>query len=88
MGKLQGNASILISLPYFFGKRVPIDIRHQIKEVLDIENEGGMRTYLGIPEETSGSKCKLFAFLKEKLDHRINGWSGRWLTKGGKGNSY
>ena len=52
--------------------------------MLGIQNEGGMGTYLGIPEDISGSKCKLFAFLKDKLMHRMNGWTGRWLSKGGK----
>ena len=43
-----------------------------------------MGTYLGIPEDISGSTCKLFSFLKYKLMHRVNGWTGRWLSKGGK----
>ena len=49
-----------------------------------IQNEGGIRTYLGIPEDISGSKCKLSAFLKDKLMNRVNGWTGRWLSEGGK----
>ena len=36
-----------------------------------------METYLGIPEDISGSKMKLFAFLKERLQNRVNGWTGR-----------
>ena len=43
-----------------------------------------MGTYLGIPEDISRSKCKLFAFLKDKLMNRVNGWTNRWLSKGGK----
>ena len=43
-----------------------------------------MGTYLGIPEDISRSKCKLFAFLKDKLINRVNGWTGRWLSKGRK----
>ena len=43
-----------------------------------------MGSYLGIPEDISGSKVRLFAFLKERLQNRVNGWTGRWLTKGGK----
>ncbi|XP_048608697.1 uncharacterized protein LOC106363524 [Brassica napus] len=67
-----------------FGKRISVIARQEIKDVLGIQNEGGMGTYLGIPEDISGSKCKLFAFLKDKLMHRVNGWTGRWLSKGGK----
>ncbi|XP_048605505.1 uncharacterized protein LOC125583020 [Brassica napus] len=67
-----------------FGKRINANTRQEIKDALGIQNEGGMGTYLGIPEDISGSKCKLFAFLKDKLMHRVNGWTGRWLSKGGK----
>lgn len=42
-----------------------------------------MGNYVGIPEDISGSKCKLFAFLREKLMHIVNGWTCRWLSKGG-----
>lgn len=43
-----------------------------------------MIKYLGITEDISSSKCKLFAFLKDKLMHRVNGLMGRWLLKGRK----
>ncbi|XP_048637537.1 uncharacterized protein LOC125609952 [Brassica napus] len=58
--------------------------RQEVKDTLGIHNDGGMGKYLGIPEDISGSKCKLFAFLKDDLMHRVNGWTGRWLSKGGK----
>ncbi|XP_048615701.1 uncharacterized protein LOC125588412 [Brassica napus] len=58
--------------------------RQEVKDTLGIHNDGGMGKYLGIPEDISGSKCKLFAFLKDNLMHRVNGWTGRWLSKGGK----
>ncbi|XP_048595626.1 uncharacterized protein LOC125577794 [Brassica napus] len=64
--------------------RINANTRQEIKDAMGIQNEGGMGTYLGIPEDISGSKCKLFAFLKDKLMHRVNGWTGRWLSKGGK----
>ncbi|XP_033133908.1 uncharacterized protein LOC117127485 [Brassica rapa] len=63
--------------------RINANTRQEIKDVLGIHNDGGMGKYLGIPEDISGSKCKLFAFLKDNLMHRVNGWTGRWLSKGG-----
>ncbi|XP_048599931.1 uncharacterized protein LOC125595422 [Brassica napus] len=65
-------------------QRINTATRLEIKDVLGIHNDGGMGKYLGIPEDISGSKCKLFAFLKDNLMHRVNGWTGRWLSKGGK----
>ena len=60
-----------------FGKRINANVRQHINDTLGIQNKGGMGTYLGIPEDISGSKCKLFAFLKDKLMRRVNGWTGR-----------
>lgn len=45
---------------------------------------GKWRLYLGIPEDISGSKMKLFVFLKERLQNQVNGWTCRQLTKGEK----
>ncbi|XP_033139542.1 uncharacterized protein LOC117131581 [Brassica rapa] len=64
--------------------RINAATRQEVKDTLGIHNDGGMGKYLGIPEDISGSKCKLFAFLKDDLMHRVNGWTGRWLSKGGK----
>ena len=68
----------------FFGKKIPGNVKEPIKTTMGITNEGGMGKYLGIPEDISRSKRKLFAFLKDRLQNGVNGWTGRWLTKGGK----
>ncbi|XP_022549590.1 uncharacterized protein LOC111201644 [Brassica napus] len=59
--------------------RINANTRQEIKDKMGIQNEGGMGTYLGIPEDISGSKCKLFAFLKDKLMHR---WSSNPPKRG------
>ena len=83
-GKTSGQCINFDKSSLLFGKRIGANIRQQIKDTLGIQDERGMGTYLGIAEEISGSKCKLFAFLKEKLILRVNGRTGRWLSKGGK----
>ncbi|XP_033139405.1 uncharacterized protein LOC117131069 [Brassica rapa] len=83
-GQASGQCINFDKSSLLFGKRINANTRQEIKDALGIQNEGGMGTYLGIPEDISGSKCKLFAFLKDKLMHRVNGWTGRWLSKGGK----
>ncbi|XP_048605537.1 uncharacterized protein LOC125583041 [Brassica napus] len=83
-GKAYGQCINFEKSSLLFGKRINANTRQEIKDAMGIQNEGGMGTYLGIPEDISGSKCKLFAFLKDKLMHRVNGWTGRWLSKGGK----
>ena len=43
-----------------------------------------MENYLGIPESLGGSKTQFFGFLNERVNNKVNGWTVRFLTKGGK----
>ena len=83
-GKTSGQCINFDKSSLLFGKRINAATRQEVKDTLGIHNDGGMGKYLGIPEDISGSKCKLFAFLKDNLMHRVNGWTGRWLSKGGR----
>lgn len=42
-------------------------------DILRITNIGGMGSYLGIPESLGGSKKKIFSFVQERMQDRING---------------
>lgn len=71
-GKASDHCINFDKTSLLFGKRVSMDVRQTRKDTLAIRNEGVMGSYLGIPEDINGSKCKLFAFIKEKLQNRIN----------------
>lgn len=43
-----------------------------------------MGVYLGLPEKICGSKKQVFAFIQDRLQNRINSWSAKLLSKGGK----
>ena len=67
-----------------FGNKVPPDLKKEIKQALGITKKGGMGVYLGLPEKICGSKKQAFAFIQERLHNRINSWSAKLLSKGGK----
>ena len=67
-----------------FGHKVQDNIRLDIHNILGTNNLGGMRTYLGIPESLGGSKIQIFGFLNERVNNKVNGWTVRFLTRGGK----
>ena len=48
-GKASGQCINFEKSSLLFGKRVLVNIKHEIKSTLGIDNEGGMGTYLGIP---------------------------------------
>ena len=76
-GQASGQCINFDKSSLLFGKRINAATRQEIKDTLGIHNDGGMGKYLEIPEDISGSKCKLFAFLKDYLMHRVNGWTVR-----------
>ncbi|KAG7588813.1 hypothetical protein ISN44_As07g011340 [Arabidopsis suecica] len=67
-----------------FGHTIGEDVQNEVKSVLGITKHGGMGSYLGLPESLGGSKRKNFSFVRDRLQSIINGWSAKFLSKGGK----
>ena len=67
-----------------FGHKIEESVRQELRDVLGIQNLGGMGTYLGLPESLGGSKIQVFVFVQERLNNRVNGWTFKFFTKGGK----
>ena len=74
-GKASGQCINFEKSSLLFGKRICGHVKDTLKHSTGIDNEGGMGSYLSIPEDISGSKVRLFAFLKERLQNRVNGWT-------------
>lgn len=67
-----------------FGSKVVASSKSDLKRSLNINQEGGMGMYLGLPETICGSKKQVFTFVQERLNDRTNSWSAKLLSKGGK----
>ena len=67
-----------------FGHKIDEDLRQEMRDIMGIQNLGGMGSYLGIPESLGGSKVQVFSFVQERLNNRVNGWTFKFFTKGGK----
>ncbi|CAA7037370.1 unnamed protein product [Microthlaspi erraticum] len=83
-GKASGQLLNCTKSSIFFGSKVPQEVKANVKTALRITKEGGMGTYLGIPEQLSGSKNQVFAYIQERLHNKVNSWSAKLLSKGGK----
>lgn len=67
-----------------FGAKVAESSRDLIRQITGIEKEGGIGSYLGLPECFSGSKTELLAYIYDKLKDRLSGWFVKQLSLGGK----
>ncbi|CAA7058411.1 unnamed protein product [Microthlaspi erraticum] len=83
-GQASGQQLNTSKSSIFFGHKVPPHIRSELKRTLGITKEGGMGMYLGLPEKICGSKKQAFAFIQDRLSKKINSWSAKLLSKGGK----
>lgn len=57
-----------------FGAKIDQEVREEIQTKLAIFNEGGVGTYLGLPEYFGGSKKNMLAFIQDNLKSRLTGW--------------
>ncbi|XP_019087479.1 PREDICTED: uncharacterized protein LOC109127334 [Camelina sativa] len=71
-------------LAILIGNKVNNALKANLKREIGIPKEGGMGTYLGLPETICGSKQQVFAFVQDRLNARINSWSAKFLSKGGR----
>ena len=58
--------------------------RERIKEVLRIREVVRFKSNLGLPTMVGRSKYQTFAYLKERVWKKIQGWKGLLLSRAGK----
>jgi len=59
-------------------------IRVQLKATLSISQEKWGERYLGLPVSIGKSKKKTFAYIKQRIWCRVQGWQEKMLSKAGK----
>lgn len=83
-GELTGQTINLDKSSLSFGNKVDEQLRVNIQGKFGIFSEGGVGSYLGLPECFSGSKVDFLAFIQEKMKARFSGWYAKSLLHGGK----
>lgn len=67
-----------------FSTNTPRQKKNDVMQVLGLQVESSDGKYLGLPMYVGRSKAKCFAYLKDKILARIQGWKERFLSKAGK----
>jgi len=83
-GEASGQQLNAAKSSVMFGHDVDNTAQSTIKSTLGIHRDGGMGSYLGLLEKIHGSKTQVFSFVRDRLQKRLNTWSAKFLSKGGK----
>ncbi|KAE8681103.1 hypothetical protein F3Y22_tig00111342pilonHSYRG00154 [Hibiscus syriacus] len=68
----------------FFSSNVTETAKSEFCQVLDVAITNNVESYLGLPSIVGRNKRNAFLKLKEKFHNRVQGWSSRLFSMGGK----
>lgn len=81
---VSGQAINLNKSAITFGSKVSHEVKHMMRILLGIHNEGGNGKYLGLPEQFGRKKSEMFRYIIEKVKAATQGWNKKYLSQGGK----
>lgn len=67
-----------------FSKKAQQSLKDRVKRELDIQKEGGVGKYLGLPEHFGRKKKDLFTSMVDRIRQKAISWSTRCLSTAGK----
>ncbi|CAJ2642045.1 unnamed protein product [Trifolium pratense] len=68
----------------YFSRNTSNDIKIQISDTLGVSEVMGTWCYLGMPSMIGRNKKALVGYLKDRMWKKIQGWSGKHLSKAGR----
>ena len=80
----SGQAISLPKSEVFFSSIVPSPLKETITNILGVIAVMSTGKYLGLPSMVGRSKEATFGFIKDCIQHKINNWSSKCLSKVGR----
>jgi len=80
----SGQTIIKEKSSIMFSRNARIADKQQVMTALDIAVEAWNEKYLGLPVYMGKSKVRTFAYLKDRIWKRVQGWKEKLLSKAGK----
>ena len=82
-GAASGQTISLPNTEIFYSRNVTTDMKASITNILGVQAVLGTGKYLGLPSMVVRDRNATFAYIKDRVWHRINSWSSKCLSKAG-----
>jgi hypothetical protein len=82
--KASGQAINYSKSEVYFSRNTPSDIKDQVTTTLGVSETLGTGRYLRMPSMIGRNKKAIFGYLKDRMWRKIQGWSGKHLSKAGR----
>jgi hypothetical protein len=80
----SGQAISLPKSEIYCSRNVPDPLKQTITDILGVQVVLGTGKYLGLPSMIGRDRNATFAYIKDRVWHKINSWSGKCLSKAGR----
>jgi hypothetical protein len=82
--KASGQAINYSKSEVYFSRNTHSNIKDQVTTTLGVSETLGTGRYLGMPSMIGRNKKVIFGYLKDRMWRKIQGWSGKHLSKAGR----
>lgn len=82
--RMSGQSVNFMKSCIVFSRNTGDHIKNAVAEVFAVPIVGDIGKYLGLPMGVGINKKEVFSFVEAKLNHRLNGWNKKVLSRAGK----
>jgi len=81
---VSGQAISLPKSEIYCSRNIPDPLKNTITTILGVRVVMGTSKYLGLPSMLGRDRNETFAYIKDRIWHKINSLSGKCLSKAGR----
>jgi hypothetical protein len=79
----SGQAISLPKSEIFYSRNVPGILKQSVTDIMGVQVVLGTGKYLCLPLMIGRNRTAVFAYIKDRVWHKVNSWSNKCLSKAG-----